>query len=279
MPRRPIPVEMSQQGSHVTSEYRRGTSAVVIGLSAAFCAVAVMLAMLVALMLTRSHRAYEQQARSTAESLVTPAQANVASGLYRVDAIMLSVLDELHRTGPSWPPANELVNAMLRSRNVLLPDIEGLRIADAQGNLQWGIELPSAATVQIADRDYFVLAKARLDGSLIVAGPLQSRVSGNWVLALVRPIIVRVMTAQRSGTRVAVCYMDLDGFKAVNDVYGHDAGANLCRVPSPNLCKEDRYVPAHTRPHRRQPHIEARAAGSDGRGQAHECERTADPRG
>lgn len=160
MPRRPIPVEMSQQGSHVTSEYRRGTSAVVIGLSAAFCAVAVMLAMLVALMLTRSHRAYEQQARSTAESLVTPAQANVASGLYRVDAIMLSVLDELHRTGPSWPPANELVNAMLRSRNVLLPDIEGLRIADAQGNVQWGIELPSAATVQIADRDYFVLAKA-----------------------------------------------------------------------------------------------------------------------
>jgi diguanylate cyclase (GGDEF)-like protein len=53
---------------------------------------------------------------------------------------------------------------------------------------------------------------------------------------------VEISRARRESSKVAVLFIDLDGFKLTNDTYGHDAGDHLLRVVGQRLLQSIRAV-------------------------------------
>lgn len=153
-----------------------------------------LLSALVAYVVNAGHRAYATQAADTVEDLAAIAQEDVSSELSRVDAVLQSTILALQaaRDGSQDVAAQDArFNHVLEQHRLLLPSTEGLRFADASGQVHWGNELPGGPDVNIADRDYFVWARSHLRGGAYLAGPVKSRISGNWVVGLIRPLVVR----------------------------------------------------------------------------------------
>jgi len=180
-------------------------------------AIALLLGGLAWLVLGASLRAYQSQARDVSNSLASVAKLNVESEIDRIDAVAQATAAEVERLLAGGVP-DAVLNDVLSSRFQLLADIEAFRLTDEHGQVRWGTALPAGAPAQVADRDYFQQARAAPTTRTIVAGPLQSRVSGHWVIAFVRPL-------QRGGRFAGVLYVSVgtDHFQRLFDRYRLEA--------------------------------------------------------
>ena len=94
--------------------------------------------------------------------------------------------------------------------------------------------------------DYFVLLVNDITESKIQQRQLELLVHHDPLTGLPNRTLLNdrlemgIAQANRSGTSLAVCFMDLDGFKAVNDTFGHGAGDLLLVEVSRRLMKISR---------------------------------------
>ena len=151
---------------------------------------ALLLASLVVSVLWRSQASTEARARDLAESLSAVAQLNIGSELSQVDAVLRSTLQDLSLPGLRDTLGDEGTTRLLTRRASLLPGVEGLRLADAQGRVRWGTGLAGGPAPAVADRDYFGSAGDPDRALPIVSGPLQSRLTGQWVMVVARPLFI-----------------------------------------------------------------------------------------
>lgn len=147
---------------------------------------ALLLALMAWLVLGASLRSFERQARDVAVGLAAVAKLNVESEIGRIDAVIQSTAAEIERLRVDAPATP--LNEVLLPRFQLLGNIEALRVADADGRVRWGTELPPDLRLNVGDRDYFLQARDARQPRTLVSGPLKSRVSGNWVMLFVRPL-------------------------------------------------------------------------------------------
>jgi diguanylate cyclase (GGDEF)-like protein/PAS domain S-box-containing protein len=196
---------------------------------------ALLLGVLVWQVLHATRSTAEGHARDVSAGLASVATLNVDSELGRIDAVLRATAAEIERLLADGVPDGTL-DEVLRQRFALMDGIEALRLSDADGQVRWGTGVPAGAPVQIADRPYFRDAP-RHGGRTVLAGPLQSRVSGNWILAFVRAV-------QVDGRFAGVIYISIgtEHFRRLFERYGLEA------LDSVTLRRDDLQLVAHLSP-------------------------------
>ncbi len=103
----------------------------------------------------------------------------------------------------------------------LFPQVLSFRVADENGNYRYDASGELATRVNIADRDYFQRLKNDPRAGLVMAAPIYSRVSSEWVMTLAR----RLSDSHGRFQGVVLSSIKLSYFEGVYQALGMGQGA------------------------------------------------------
>ena len=148
----------------------------------------VLVVALVVLSQTASRRNFVARAEVVTENLAATLAQAINAEIERVDIGLRNVALDLHEIPARDAPDPGRIEVMLSQQLALLPQLESIRIADAQGVVRHGRGVAEAGSISIADRDYFVQARDGQRDAVVVSGPLQARIGRKWVVVAARPL-------------------------------------------------------------------------------------------
>ncbi len=137
--------------------------------------------------LYQSHTQYRQRAEVATQNLAQLLEHDLASSFDKIDLAILTVKDEVERQIAIDPSQRPDLSAYIRQQIARQPDIDVLRIADAQGQVGDG-KGTDIAGQSIASRSYFMQLRDQPQAGLVISKPLIGMTSGKWGIALARRI-------------------------------------------------------------------------------------------
>jgi PAS domain S-box-containing protein len=150
--------------------------------------VLVLVVSLVVLSQTASRRNFTERASVASDNLATTLAQGVEAEIERVDIGLRNLVLDVEAEAGLDAAAASKIDALVEQQIALLPQLEGLRIADARGVVRHGRGVAEAGHVEVGDREHFIVSRdGRLPGPVVV-GPTQSRVSKKWVVVVARPL-------------------------------------------------------------------------------------------
>lgn len=147
-----------------------------------------LLAVMVAYVLKSSRETHEEQSKAAAERLVAIASASLEAELGMIDTALRISATDLQRARFLAKVPDAEIDETLASTHRELGGVEGFRLADEHGLVRWGNLVDSSDPPDVAHRDFFQQAKEPSSGKAVISGPVVSRISGNWVLIVARPL-------------------------------------------------------------------------------------------
>ena len=138
-----------------------------------------------------SRQVHEAGAFTTTQNLALTLERELTGILATVD-FSLKVLgdDFAEKLEERSFPLQEWNKGLQRQREYL-PVLSGLRGADTQGRVVWGLSPGDPQSASIADRDYFIAHRKNPNLGLLISQPILGRVTKQWSLVLSRRLNAR----------------------------------------------------------------------------------------
>jgi diguanylate cyclase (GGDEF)-like protein/PAS domain S-box-containing protein len=138
--------------------------------------------------LSQSRRMYRERVAVETRNLARLLDHDISTLLQFTDRLLQSTVTEVERRLAAGRPEAPALNAYIERQMRLLPDLNGLRVADAQGTLRYGRGLAGGPGPSIADRPYFQQLQREPGVGVVLSPPVLGRVSGLWALSMARAV-------------------------------------------------------------------------------------------
>jgi len=135
----------------------------------------------------RDSRAYAvAEANTRTDNLATLLEKNIANTSRRIDLTLLAVIDELERHAARGSLDDTAIVRLLERHETRMPELDGIRLANARGEVLWGKGVNRSRPASWADRGFFAAHRDRPGERLFISEPLLGRVAGVWVVPFTR---------------------------------------------------------------------------------------------
>ena len=186
---------------------------------------------LVALTQRASRDNFVERAVVSTDNIASALAQSIGSEFDRIDLGLRNVALDMEVDFSRGGPAAAHVEALLAQQLALLPQLESIRVADAQGVVHFGRGEGASPRVRVADSDFFVGARDGTVPGPAIAGPLQTGAGDSWVVVVARPLrdsrgnFTGVIYANLNVERIALLLEGVDlGRAGAISVRGTDLG-------------------------------------------------------
>lgn len=140
----------------------------------------------VAISLQQSREQYIKRAESLTQNVANGLDQNISSLIDKIDLSLRAIIDELEQQLATKGLDEHVVTSMLERHQQRLPEVEGIRIANADGLVIFGRGLVIADRVSWADRDYFTFHRDSTASRLHVAEARMGKVAKQYIVGISR---------------------------------------------------------------------------------------------
>ena len=142
----------------------------------------------VAWALYESRLKYIENATVEVENLAQLLSHDIAASMREFDLALQATVTEVERQNAASSLNAQALDYFIEQQLLQHPDLDGLRVADAQGRLTQGTGVLPSTAMMLADRDYFVWLRRDPGAGLVVGQLVLGRISDTWVIPLARAI-------------------------------------------------------------------------------------------